>query len=115
MSKRAFTNLVGDEIKVLSIFLGKGGLASEIHKSLQEREIACKTIGWFRATPGQVVDEVHFLLNPASMANNFSRSVNNLLDPVHLKGHVDVGAKSEHQPDGGRKPARRRAAPVRSP
>ena len=120
MSKRAFANLMGDEIKVLSIFLGKGALATQIHKSLQEREIACKTIGWFQATPGQIVDEVHYLLNPSSMANTFSRSINNLLNPADIKG--DVGGKPEpqpdkqgSQPDGERMQPRRRAKPVHSP
>ena len=112
ISKRVFTNLVGDEIKVSSIFLGRGALLNDVHASLQGREIACKTIGWFRASPGQIVDAVHYFLAPASTANNFSRSIDKLLDPAHLKG--DVGAQPE-QPDGGRKQPRRRAKPLHCP
>ena len=122
MSKRVFTNLMGDPIKVLSVFLGRGALLNDIHKSLQERNIAFKTIGWFQATPGQIVDEVHFLLNPASMANTFSRSVDKLLDPAQLKDnvaakpepHPDRPEPLQDKPDGGRKPPRRRARPVHS-
>ena len=119
VSKRVFTNLMGDEIKILSVFLGRGAVLNDIHKSLQEREIACKTTGWFQASPGQIVDEVHYLLNPSSMANTFSRSINNLLNPADIKG--DVGGKPEpqpdkqgSQPDGERKQPRRRAKPVHS-
>lgn len=120
MSKRVFTNLMGDQIKILSVFLGRGAVLNDIHKSLQERKIAFKTISWFQATPGQIVDEVHFLLNPASLANNFSRSVDKLLDPAQIKSNVDVSAKPDRpeplqdKPDGGRKPPRRRAKPVHS-
>ena len=116
LSKRAFTNLLGDEIKVLSIFFEKGSFVKEVHQSLQEQHLDCKTVGWFRASPGQIVDGVHFLLNPSSMANTFCRSINNLLNPADIKG--DAAGKQESQPekpDGGREPPRRRAKPVHSP
>ncbi len=118
MSKRVFTNLMGDQIKILSVFLGRGAVLNDIHKSLQERKIAFKTISWFQATPGQIVDAVHHFLAPASTANNFSRSVDKLLDPAQLKDNVAAKSDSQsdrpEQPDGGRKPPRRRAKPVHS-
>ena len=115
MSKRVFSNLMGDQIKILSVFLGRGAVLNDIHKSLQEREIACKTIGWFQATPGQIVDAVHHFLAPASTANNFSRSIDKLLDPAHLKGNVGAQPAQPAQPDGGRKQPRRRAKPLHCP
>ena len=120
LSKRAFTNLMGDEIKILSIFFDNGRFVNEVHKSLQEQNLDCKAVGWYRASPGQIVDGVHYLLNPSSTANTFSRSINNLLNPADIKG--DVGGKPEpqpdnqgSQPDGERKQPRRRAKPVHSP
>ena len=106
------------EIRILSVFLGRGSCMSETHKSLQERELACKTIGWFKATPGQIVDEVHFLLNPKSSANTFCRSIDKLIDRAPIKDDV-VAKKPVKQKfnDGkplhdGRKPRSRARTPA---
>ena len=50
LSKRAFTNLMGDEIKILSIFFDNGPFVNEVHKSLQEQNLDCKTVGQARTT-----------------------------------------------------------------
>jgi len=118
LAKRAFTNLTGDEIRILSVFLGRGSCMSETHKSLQERELACKTIGWFKATPGQIVDEVHFLLNPKSSANTFCRSIDKLIDRAPIKDDVVAEKPIKPKPhDGkqlndGRKPRTRAKKPA---
>ena len=119
LAKRAFSNLSGDEIRILSVFLGRGSCMSETHKSLQERELACKTIGWFKATPGQIVDEVHFLLNPKSSANTFCRSIDKIIDRAPIKDDVVAEKPIKPKPhDGkplhdGRKPRSRARTPAK--
>ena len=111
ISKRVFTNLMGDEIQILSVFLGRGSCMNEVHKSLQQRDLACNTIGWFRATPGQIVDEVHFFLNPWSMANTWSRSVDQLTDPTQVKGDVAAKPKPPRRESKSDKPDIERIQP----
>ena len=108
-SKRIFTNMTGDKIQVLAVFLGKGSNAHEIHASLQEH-IECNIVGWYDESPGQITDTVHHILAPASLANNFTRSVDQFIAPVESKSDVPASkpvaaskpAKSE--PKNGRKP-----------
>ena len=119
LSKRAFTNLRGEEIKILSVFLGRGLCMREVHTSLQERQLACKIIGWFQATPGQITDEVHFLLNPKSSANTFCRSIDKLSDRAQIKDNVFAEEPIKPKPhDGkqfndGRKPRTRARKPTK--
>ena len=105
-SKRKFTSMTGDEIQIMAVFLGKGSKAQEIHASLQEH-IRCKFIGVYDASPGQITDTVHHILAPASLANTFTRSVDQLIAPVESKSNVPASnAESAElsQPNGGKKP-----------
>ena len=97
-SNNSFAHIAGHDIKVLAVFLGKGHQASNVHQKLLELTPA-KTIGWFQASPGQVVDAVHFFLSPRSMANTFARSVDQLIDLGPKKSHD----KALRKPDGDSK------------
>ena len=98
LSNKSFAHIAGDDIQVLAVFLGKGHQASDVHQKLLELTPA-KTIGWFQASPGQVVDAVHFFLAPTSMANTFARSVDQLIDLGPKKSHD----KALRKPDGDSK------------
>ena len=105
-SKRKFASITGDEIRILAVFLGHGPKIQEVHASLRER-IECKIVGWFNASPGELTDTVHCLLAPQSLANTFSRSMDNLIAPVESKSNVPASnAESAElsQPNGGKKP-----------
>jgi hypothetical protein len=99
LSNRSFAHIAGEDIQVLAVFLGKGPQASDVHQKLLELTPA-KTIGWFKASPGQVVDAVHFFLAPTSMANTFARSVDQLIDLSPKKSHDKALCKQ----DGDSKP-----------
>ena len=104
-SKRKFASITGDEIRILAVFLGHGPKIQEVHASLRER-IECKIVGWFNASPGELTDTVHCLLAPQSLANTFSRSMDNLIAPVESKSHVPASepdTTTSNQPDGGKK------------
>lgn len=104
-SKRKFASITGDEIRILAVFLGHGAKIQEVHTSLRER-IECKIVGWFNASPGELTDTVHCLLAPQSLANTFSRSMDNLIAPVESKSHVpasNVESGELSQPNGGKK------------
>ena len=110
-SKRKFTSMTGDKIQVLAIFLGKGSNAPDIHASLQEH-IKCNIVGWYDASPGQITDTVHHILAPASLANNFARSVDKFIAPVVNQINVSAtkpvsaskpDATTSNKPDGGKK------------
>ena len=106
-SKRNFASITGDEIRILAVFLGHGPKIQEVHASLREH-IKCKIVGWFDASPGELTDTVHCLLAPQSLANTFSRSMDNLIAPVESKSHVpaDPTEPGEHKPDAGNKRVR---------
>ena len=95
-SGRKFASVAGEEIQVLAVFLGKGSLAPDIHASLQRQQY--ETIGWYRTSPGEIVDAVHFLTCPSSTANTWSRSVDQQIAPPNTQSDV-LAAKA--------KPARR--------
>ena len=99
LSNRSFAHIAGEDIQVLAVFLGKGHQASDVHQKLLELTPA-KTIWWFQASPGQVVDAVQFFLSPSSMANTFARSVDQLIDLSPKKSHD----KALRKPDGDSKP-----------
>ena len=104
-SKRKFASITGDEIRILAVFLGHGPKIQEVHASLRER-IECKIVGWFDASPGELTDTVHCLLAPQSLANTFSRSMDNLIAPVESKSHVPASepdTTTSNQPNGGKK------------
>ena len=104
-SKRKFASITGDEIRILAVFSGHGPKIQEVHASLREH-IKCKIVGWFDASPGELTDTVHCLLAPQSLANTFSRSMDNLIAPVESKSHVPASepdTTTSNQPDGGKK------------
>ena len=99
-SKRTFTSMSGDQIQILAVFLGKGPNAQKIHASLQEH-IRCNVVGWYDASPGQITDTVHHIFAPASLANTFTRSVDQYIAPVESKS--DEPARTPDAADGGKK------------
>lgn len=105
-AQQRFSNILGDEIQVLAVFFGKGSQAQQIQTSLQEH-IQCKTIGWFDATPGGIVDSVHFMLCPKSITNNFSRSADKLVAPAEDQSNV-CDANSPGDPEHAKPKTRAR-------
>ena len=108
-SRRIFTSMSGERIQILAVFLGKGSNLQEIHGSLQTH-VECNIVGWCNASPGQITDTVHHTLAPTSLANNFARSVDQLLTPVESKSDVPASKPDAtdahlpaHLPDGGKK------------
>ena len=103
-SKRIFTSMAGQRIQVLSVFLGKGPQVQEIHASLQER-VKCNMVGWYDASPGQITDTVHHILAPESLANTFTRSVDQFIAPVESKSNVSADSTEPgERPQSGKPP-----------
>ena len=86
-SGRKFANLLGDEIQILAVFLGKGSHTREAHAYLQER-VQCKIVGWFDASPGEVTDALHHLIAPKSLSNTFLRSMDKQVHPVETQSNA---------------------------
>jgi hypothetical protein len=102
-SGRHFASVAGEEIQVLAVFLGKGNLAPEIQATLQ-RELPHQTIGWYRTSPGEIVDVIHHILCPTSVANLCARSLDKQIAPPNTQSDV---------PAAKAKPARRNEPRVR--
>ena len=96
-SKRNFTSATGDEIQILAVFMGKGSTIDTVRNSMQ---IKSTIVAWFAASPGQVTDEVHSILNPNSVANTHSRSMDANLRPVELQSNVSE--REAKKPGAGR-------------
>ena len=118
-SGRKFASIAGDKVQILAVFLGKGPNAQEIHTSLQTH-IKCNIVGWYDASPGQITDTVHHIFAPASLANTFTRSVDQYIAPAESKSDVSADStepgeqpqsgkpprNGKHQPDAGTKRVR---------
>ena len=104
-SKRKFASIIGDEMQILAVFLGRGSQAKEIHASLQEH-VRCQIVGWFDASPGEITDVVHYLLAPKSLANTFTRSVDKLIAPGDTQSHVSADRTESGEPQQNGKPPR---------
>ena len=105
-SGRKFANILGDEIQILAVFLGKGLHTQEAHTYLQEH-VQCKIVGWFDASPGEVTDALHHLIAPKSLSNTFSRSMDKQVHQVETQSDVPASKPGPTEPnlqDGGKKP-----------
>ena len=64
----------GSAVQVLVVFSGQGRNYDSAQKALMSK-FASNVHSWFAASPGQLTDEVHGILNPESVANTRMRSV----------------------------------------
>jgi hypothetical protein len=117
MSKRSWSHVSGDDIQVLAVFLNKGDQLDEVHQNLATRSPS-RFIGWFKASPGEITDEVHYIFAPDSIANTFSRSVDLIVDPEPKKSHGQATRKPDGdvsgaaaEPGQSRRPPRQSAEP----
>ena len=76
--KHKFVSPTGDSIKMLAVFMGKGASLDAVRKAMSIKSTA---VVWFQASPGQVTDEVHSIINPTSVANTQLRSMDANLRP----------------------------------
>ena len=86
-AKQDFTNILGDKIQILAVFLGKGSQANRVQASLQ-KAVQCRNVGWFDGSPGELMDTVHFMLAPQSVVNTFLRSADNLIAPATVQSNA---------------------------
>ena len=76
------TRLFGNSTEIVTVFFNQGHKLQSIHAALRDHNIESNIFGWFKASPGQIVDEVHARLNPESCANVFMRSADKVLAMV---------------------------------
>lgn len=74
----------GSAVQVLVVFSGQGGNCQYVQNALMPK-FASNVHSWFAASPGQITDEVHGILNPDSAANTRMRSVDLFMAIVDSK------------------------------
>ena len=82
--KRHFISPDGDVIEILAVFLGKGSSLEAVRRAMSIKSTA---VVWFQASPGQVTDEVHSIINPTSIANTHLRSMDVNLRLTEVQSH----------------------------
>ena len=65
-------------VQIIAVFFGQGATFNDLTTHLMSK-FASNSFGWYAATPGQITDEVHEILNPQSTANTRLRSIDRYL------------------------------------
>ena len=79
-SGKDLCDISGSRIQIVAVFLGHGWRVQQIQVALQELQMPCADNAWFASTPGEVVDQIHAMLAPGSVANAFMRSMDRLIE-----------------------------------